>query len=215
MKSMSCPNRSAAASRRHELRRALAFQAVIAKDGELTGLMRRAQGGSEDAYSRLLQELFPLVRKMTRRQMGKATSSDHEDLLQEILLSFHAARATYDPTRPFIPWLKAIVTNRTADFVRKHVRNATAQIISDDLVATIADDAAGDAITRFESIDELRKAIKQLPTRQRSAIELLKLREMSLREAAELTGVSVGALKSSIHRAVGTLRTSLAPYQVV
>ena len=44
------------------------------------------------------------------------------------------------------------------------------------------------------------------------AIELLKIREMTLREAADLTGESVSALKASIHRAVGTLRASLAPY---
>ena len=203
------------ANRHSGLRSGQAFQAVIAKDKELTALMRRAQAGSEDAYSRLLQELFPLVRKLIRRQMANATSSDHEDLLQEVMLSVHAARATYDPTRPFIPWLKAIVINRTVDFVRKQERTATGEVMSDDLVTTVADEAAGDAITRFESIDVLRKAIKKLPSAQRSAIELLKLREMSLREAAALTGVSVSALKSSVHRAFGTLRTSLAPCQVV
>ena len=48
-----------------------------------------------------------------------------------------------------------------------------------------------------------------LPKGQRSAIELLKLREMSLKEASQATGMIISALKVSVHRAIKTLRTSL------
>jgi RNA polymerase sigma-70 factor (ECF subfamily) len=82
------------------------------------------------------------------------------------------------------------------------------------MAADIADDRAGDALVRYDAVDALQKAISKLPAGQRSAIELLKLREMSLREAAAMTGMSITALKASVHRAVRTLRVSLAPYQV-
>jgi RNA polymerase sigma-70 factor (ECF subfamily) len=55
----------------------------------------------------------------------------------------------------------------------------------------------------------LKEAIASLPTGQRSAIELLKLREMSLREAAAVSGTSVGALKVATHRAMDALRRRL------
>ena len=142
--------------------------------------------------------------------MARANASDLEDVVQDVMLSVHTARANYDPSRPFIPWLKAIVSNRTVDFVRKQEQAATMQLLSDE-VLFIADEAANNALAKFENVGALRKAVEQLPSTQRLAIELLKLRELSLREAAELTGESVSALKSSIHRAVGTLRTSLAP----
>jgi RNA polymerase sigma factor (sigma-70 family) len=188
------------------------LQALIARDKVLAALMQRAQCGSEGAYSRLLVELPPVIGRMIRRQMAGASPSDQEDVLQEVLMSIHTARATYDPTRPFIPWLKAIVINRTIDFMRRQKRNATGQVLTDDL-AEIADVSAGDAVVRYDAVDALQKAISKLPAGQRSAIELLKLREMSLREAAAMTGMSITALKASVHRAVRTLRVSLAPYQ--
>ena len=54
------------------------------------------------------------------------------------------------------------------------------------------------------------QAIQELPAGQRSAIELLKLQEMSLKEAAAATGTSVGALKVSTFRAMDALRRRLA-----
>jgi RNA polymerase sigma factor (sigma-70 family) len=195
-------------------RQTFSKQALISKDRALAALMQRAQLGSEGAYAELLQELPPVVGRMVRRQMAYASPSDQEDVLQEVLLSVHAARATYDPTRPFIPWLKAIVISRAIDFIRRHKRHASGQALTDAMADGIADEAAGAAVTRYEAVDALQKAIRALPAGQRSAIELLKLKEMSLREAAAASGMSIGALKASVHRAVRTLRVSLAPYQV-
>src|SRR5262245_5631499 len=188
-------------------------QALVARDQARAALMRRAQSGREVAYAQLLQELPPIIARMIRRQTATASPSDREDLLQEVLMSIHAARASYDPARPFMPWLKTIVVNRTIDFVRRHKRHA-GPVLTDEMAADIADDTASEAAARYDAIDALQKAIRKLPAAQRSAIELLKLREMSLREAAATTGVSVSALKASVHRAVRTLRVSLAPYQV-
>ena len=53
-------------------------------------------------------------------------------------------------------------------------------------------------------------AIKVLPRGQRRAVEMLKLREMSLKEAAGLSGMSIAALKVAVHRGLSTLRRVLA-----
>ena len=55
----------------------------------------------------------------------------------------------------------------------------------------------------------VRKLLQQLPPRQRQALEALKLKEMSLKEAAEVSGQSVGALKVNTHRAIKALRALL------
>lgn len=192
----------------------VARDALIARDRAFAASMRRAQSGSEGAYAQLLQELRPVIGRMIRRQLAGASPSDREDLLQEVLMSVHAARASYDSSRPFIPWLKAIVVNRAIDFLRRQRRHAGGQALTDEMAAVIADDAAGDAMGRYDAVDALQRAIRALPAGQRSAIELLKLKEMSLREAAATTGMSVSALKASVHRAVRTLRVSLAPRQI-
>lgn len=51
----------------------------------------------------------------------------------------------------------------------------------------------------------------ELPSGQRQAIELLKLREMSLKEAAAVTGTNIGALKVAVHRGMRALRKALGP----
>jgi DNA-directed RNA polymerase specialized sigma24 family protein len=55
----------------------------------------------------------------------------------------------------------------------------------------------------------LRQAIGRLPHGQRRAVEMLKLREMSLKEAASASGMSVAALKVAVHRGMNTLRKAL------
>ena len=53
---------------------------------------------------------------------------------------------------------------------------------------------------------ELEKAIDELPPMQRQAIQLLKLKEMSLKEASTASGMSIASLKVNVHRAVKSLR---------
>jgi RNA polymerase sigma-70 factor (ECF subfamily) len=52
----------------------------------------------------------------------------------------------------------------------------------------------------------MHDAIRALPAGQRQALELLKLGELSLKDAAAQTGLSVAALKVATHRAMASLR---------
>jgi RNA polymerase sigma-70 factor (ECF subfamily) len=62
---------------------------------------------------------------------------------------------------------------------------------------------------RYGDPQALTQAMEQLPPGQRQAVELLKLREMSLKEAAAASGTSVGALKVAVHRGIAALRKAL------
>ena len=86
--------------------------------------MGAAQDGDAAAYATLLGELLPLLRIAVRRQRPYLQAADIEDIVQEALISLHAVRATYDPARPFLPWLGAIVRHRMADGARKYARRA-------------------------------------------------------------------------------------------
>ena len=76
-------------------------------------------------------------------------------------------------------------------------------------VAVLPRFVAGIAYGTFGDPDALAQAIQALPPGQRQAVELLKLRELSLKEASALTGLSIGALKLATHRAVASLRRTL------
>jgi RNA polymerase sigma factor (sigma-70 family) len=175
----------------------------------LAGLMRSAQSGDSNAYAALMQELAVRVRQIVRHRRVFLEPADVEDLVQDVLLSVHAVRATYDATRPFIPWLLAITRNRLADGARRYARHGAYEVAVDDLDVTFFSERTNTMTTTYGDPDALRQAIADLPAGQRSAIEMLKLREMSLKEAAAASGSSVGALKVATHRAMDALRRKL------
>jgi len=180
------------------------------KDRRLARLMQAAQEGDGSAYGALLQEITPWLRQMVRYRRRFLQPQDVEDLVQDTLLSLHAVRATYDPKRPFLPWLAAIARNSLADSARRYARRAAKEVASDTLPVTFADEAANIPLEVYGDPEALRRAIERLPPGQRQAVELLKLRELTLKEAARESGMTVGALKIAVHRAIRALRNTLS-----
>lgn len=171
--------------------------------------MAAAQDGDAGTYRRLLEEITPLLRRVAARRLYGAPAADIEDLVQEVLLSVHAVRHTYDPARPFLPWLMAIQRHRLADWLRRSMRRNANEITVDSLEETFADCAANTDDEEICDRKEIRAAVAGLPPAQRRAIELLKLKEMSLKEAAEQTGMTQTALKVATHRGIKALRALL------
>jgi RNA polymerase sigma factor (sigma-70 family) len=179
------------------------------RDRRFSGLMRAAQAADADSYACLLEELTPILRRAVRRQRRFLKPHDAEDLLQDILLSVHEARRTYDPTRPFLPWAMAIARNRMADGARRYMRRAAHEVVVERLPETFSADDPNVTGGVYGDPDALRLAVEALPQGQRNAVEMLKLREMSLKEASTLSGMSVAALKVAVHRGMNTLRKIL------
>jgi RNA polymerase sigma factor (sigma-70 family) len=178
-------------------------------DADLASLMRAAQAGDAAAYLELLKIVTPYVRRVVAYRRGFAGREDVEDLVQDVLLSLHAARATYDPQRPFTSWLMAIVRHRLADGARRHARTTAHEVAADGDRVTFPDSSTNTGRGPRLDAFALKQAIQSLPPGQRDAIELLKLQGMSLNDAAATTGSTVGALKVATHRALATLRKLL------
>lgn len=178
-------------------------------DRHFSDLMRRAQGGDASAYFQLLEELLPILRQIVRRRRIFLQRSDIEDIVQTILLSLHSVRATYDPNRPFFPWLMAITHNRIMDAARYYTRRAAHEVQVEIMPVTFPDEGSNTDLDGYGDPAALKQAIQDLPDGQRQAIEMLKLQELSLKEASALSGVSIGALKVSVHRGMTALRKTL------
>jgi RNA polymerase sigma factor (sigma-70 family) len=176
---------------------------------ELGTLMQAAQRGDAGAYLDLLRTITPRIRQIIARQRGFAGAEVVEDLVQDVLLSLHAVRATYDSQRPFMPWLLAILRNRLVDGARRHGRTAIHEVHVEDLDVTFSKTGTNPDQETYRDVEELHRAIEALPAGQRQAIELLKLQELSLKEASAASGQSVGALKVATHRAMTALRRAL------
>ena len=169
-------------------------------------LMAHAQMGERAAYRRLLEEITPYLRALAAK--CHADPRDIEDTVQDVLLTLHAIRHTYDPTRPFGPWLVAIAHRRIADRLRRQVRRRSRETELTLEHETLAAPEANDSEAMSEAL-ALRRAVDGLPPVQREAVTLTKLHEMSLKQAAATSGMSIAALKVATHRALKSLRKRL------
>lgn len=169
-------------------------------------LMARAQDGDREAYRKLLESVTPYLRSLAFRCFKQHT--DLEDVVQDILLTVHTLRHAYDPARPFGPWLVAIANRRIIDRLRRDTRRRAREVELSVDHETFVDPATN---LHKDTLDEaaLGQAIGQLPPDQRQTITMLKLNEMSLKEAAAASGRSIPALKVATHRAIKSLRRLL------
>ncbi|TPE58444.1 sigma-70 family RNA polymerase sigma factor [Sandaracinobacter neustonicus] len=165
-------------------------------DGVTLGrLMAEAQRGDRRAYAQLLQECAGWLKRFYGRRVPPCQI---DDLIQETLMSVHGKRATYDPARPFLPWLAAIARYRWVDQLRRSYRRNEVEIDSD--MAALQDDEA-DVVARM-SLDGL---LAHLPPAQARAIELVKIEGLSIAEASRATGQSEPLVKVNIHRGLRKL----------
>ncbi len=153
-----------------------------------------------------LTSILPFARAVARRRAVSDAAID--DIVQDALITIHRVRHTYQPGRPVKPWLAAIVTRRSIDALRRHGRVARREVSNPIAYETYADprankeEAADSAVT-------LARMTRELSPGQKEAIELVKLREMSLAEASAVSGQSVASLKVNIHRAIQKMRANL------
>ena len=176
--------------------------AAAERDARWSALMAAAQGGDARAYDTLLREVTPRIRAICRARIRDA--AEVEDAVQDALLTLHGLRHTYDPARPFGPWLGTIATRRAVDRLRRRGRGAGRESPLDDLPESAAA-VAPEAEARLEA-RTLRDAVASLPESQRTALRLAKLEDLPLAEASARSGLSVGALKVATHRALHSLR---------
>ena len=156
--------------------------------------MIKAQGGDKLCYSSLLIE----CEKWLRRYYGrKINPSAIDDLVQETLISLHRKRASYDPTKAFLPWLAAIGRYRWIDSLRKIYRHEHDQLF-EEMVA----DPQDEGVTAKVSLERL---LGMIPDKQAEVISLVKIEGLSINEAAAMTGQSESLVKVNIHRGLKKL----------
>jgi RNA polymerase sigma-70 factor (ECF subfamily) len=162
-----------------------------------TELMERLQQGDADACSALLDDIGPSLTHFLRRRV--ADPHELEDVYQEVFMAIFEARQTYEPRRPFEPWLFAIARNITVDYTRRRWSRARWE----ELVTELPEQPVN--ASNMVAL-ELQALLTKLPSDQREAFSMLKLDGLSVEAASAKTGVSVGAMKVRAHRAYKALK---------
>ena len=156
--------------------------------------MVAGQAGDAAPYQRLLIEIGAWLRRYFARRLPPATV---DDAVQDTLLAVHLKRHTFDPSRPFGPWLAAIARHKWIDKLRSMRWTAT-EPLGDDL-------STGDHEAAVTSAHSLERLLQELKPAQSEVIRLVKLQGFSIEEAASRTGQSISLVKVNIHRGLGRL----------
>ena len=191
-------------SDRRERQKGAATTSPVSQDQPDWGaLLAAGQRGDSTAYRAFLAAVVPFARSIARRHLR--SDDQVEDAVQEALLTIHRVRHTYQPGRPAEPWVAAIVRRRAIDTARRAGRIGARETFDEAAFETFADPQAN-KVDAAEAAESVGRLMETLTPKQREALELVKLKEMSLAEASAVSGQSVGALKVNVHRAIQRLR---------
>lgn len=175
-------------------------------------LLARLAGGDRDA-------LAPLVERHNRRLYRVALSylrnpDDAMDAVQETFVKAFENAARFNPASEVAPWLVRIVVNHSIDVYRKTKRRATrVEALEDgdhDSRLTAEAPSPETRAMGHQIGERIRRALDELPVTQRSVFVLRHYQGLSLEEIARTLDLSLGTVKSSLHRAVYRLRGLLA-----
>jgi RNA polymerase sigma factor (sigma-70 family) len=171
------------------------------EENDWAAWMRAAMAGDEVAYRRLLVSLAPRLRAVARfhcRSLG-ALNDEIEDLVQEVLLTIHLKRGTWDQSSPIGPWVGAITRNKLIDVLRRRGRHITVPI------EDFADNLHTEDQTPELSAREIDSLLARLTPQQREIVRSISFNGSSIRETADRLQMTEGAVRVTLHRALKAL----------
>jgi len=173
----------------------------VAREEQWSAWMRAAVRGDAQAYHRFLTSVTPHLRVTARRRCAQfgAPASEAEDVVQEVLLSIHLKRATWDPSRPIAPWISTIIRNKLIDSLRRRGRHVDVPL--EDVVAVLQIDEQVETQERLD-VDRILKTLKEP---QRTIVQAISVEGNSVRETAGRVNMSEGAVRVALHRALKAL----------
>ena len=177
---------------------------VTDKTDDLAALMRLAIEGDSNAYATILRETSRFLKPFLAKRLSFTNEVD--DLLQEILLSIHKARHTYDGNRPYKPWAYAIANFRLHDYLRAHYSDQLRHAIEISEAENNLPVHVTETVISYESITG---EVQKLPEKQATILRLMHQDGYTAKEVAQKMGMKESAVKVAAHRAYKILSQKL------
>jgi len=159
-----------------------------------------------DGDVRAFRTLHGVVAPKLQGYLSKLTR-DHAlaaDLVQATFMKVHKSRHQYIRGADPVAWMFSIAHHAFIDETRKRT---TVPLDDHDLPTP----APVEQVDQTETIEAALAALDQLSATHRQAVVLIKLEGRSVAEAAEIVGISPGAMRVRVHRGYEALRAALRP----
>lgn len=168
--------------------------------------------GEPGAFDRLFEHFEPSIQAYLAR--CGLSSSEREDLGQEIFLRLHRAAHRYQPSRPARVWVFTVVANCTRSHFRR--RSVRQRHPASELLPPPATLPSAEELHRGrETAALLQEALHTLGLVQREVVLLSALQAMSVAEIAETLGLPPGTVKTHLHRGRLLLAKAMARAEMV
>lgn len=169
------------------------------RQDEWEALLIAANAGDSRAYAQFLRAVAPTLRGVVRAKGGHMGAAECEDIVQEVLLAVHLKRHTWQAGAPVRPWLYAITRYKVVDAFRARGRRVDLPI--EDFVDDLAVDAGPDPTDAAD----MAKMIGMLDARSAVIVRKIGIEGASVAETGGALGMSNGAVRVALHRAMKTL----------
>ncbi|MFQ5966050.1 MAG: RNA polymerase sigma factor [Acidimicrobiia bacterium] len=168
------------------------------------GLLDRYLSGDSDAFHELMSRHEDRVFSVCLRIMGDRESA--LDATQETFLTLYRKANRFSGRSAFTTWLYRVTVNTCYDQLRR-IRRHQAQPLDES--PQVDDPAQQDQLGAREVRQEIEAALARLPPDFRTAVVLVDMEDLSLKEVSDVVGVPVGTVKSRVFRARRLLAESL------
>jgi RNA polymerase sigma-70 factor (ECF subfamily) len=178
-------------------------------------LVDRLKSGDETALTDLLEQHGDKIYGIARRYLRE--EQDIRDVMQEVLITVWTKIESFQERAAFTSWLYRVTANAALMTVRRLKRRereiSRDALPADEVVEELRlESRPSDRIERLELGQMVQSAIDRLPEPYRTTLVLSDLQEHSMEEVAGLTGVTIQAVKSRLHRARLKVRELVLPY---
>jgi RNA polymerase sigma factor (sigma-70 family) len=171
--------------------------------------MQAYQIGDAAAFDQIYRRVAPAVYSYLLRLTRERSRA--EDLLQITFAKMHRARSSYIGGERLVPWLLAIARRAFLDECRR--KKSRFEDLSQD--GRLPEHRAPEDKSREDLSDELARVLDGLPENYRSAIQLTKIKGLSLSEAAGVLNSTPTAVKLRVHRGYNLMRNRFEALQVM
>lgn len=181
---------------------------VAARDGIDAELVNRFRAGERAAFDGLVQRHQRSIYYLVLRYVGN--EADAADVTQKAFVRAFTSISGFRGESSFRTWLYRVAINLALNHLRDHRRRAATALadVGEHELMVAPQGLAG--IADGQDAATLRRAVAELPPKQRMVLELRIYDELSFREVAELSGCTENAAKVNFHHAIKRLRAILA-----
>jgi RNA polymerase sigma-70 factor (ECF subfamily) len=177
----------------------------VSEAADDAALVEAALGGDTTAFDHLVTRHRRAVYQVCYRFVHH--HDDAADLTQDTFLRAWKALGSFRKQARFSTWLYRIAVNVSLNKVGS--RAPRVEAVDFDLVADPHQAPPTASLERDHARASVRRAVRSLPPRQRTALILRTYHELSHQEVAEIVGTSVGAVKANVFHALANLRRRL------